>query len=304
MAAEDSRAGQEKHLSVVTGQHERPHVPEHVLQAFQIRPADAQPLGLAWDYGWRYNNVVLSPVAQSDQGAWSAKVREKLQVSGMRVVRPVRAADGRFVNSSWRASQYVSGELELRADELIVAALRFDEACADLEVPDFLFDAPSDIFAAAQQSAWKADADIPQQIVEMMGLQPTHPRQSLGVELIPRIARLCRPIEASNQICHSDFSGTVLFDRNQAPALVDIVPVVRCAGYSAAVVAVDALIAGAVDLGVLQRFAGVAHFEQLVLRALLYRVIVHCAHPLANSELDSNIRSIVDGVLSAIHVTL
>lgn len=307
-SSQAQRAGAQQakdHLTVVTGEQlERPAVPDYVLQAFQIRQSSAEPLGLAWDYGSRYGNVVLSPVAQSDQAAWSAKVREKLQISGMRVVRPVRATDGRFVNSGWRASQFVQGQLELRGDELVQAALRFDDALRDFEVADQLFDAPQDVFAAAQSLAWKASAEDPDGIIATMRLDPENPRHALASELIPRLVRLCKEVPLATQICHADFSGTVIFDRYQAPTLVDIVPVVRCYGYTAAVVVVDQLLAGALDIGVLQRFSQVEHFEQLVLRALLYRIIIHCAHPQARVELDSNIRSIVDVVVSHIHVTL
>lgn len=295
----------ESHIQLVRdGQPARPEVPQHVLQAFQIRTQECEPLGLAWDYGWRYGNVVLSPVAQSNQAGWSAKVREQLQVAGMRVIRPVRATDGRFVNSGWRASQYVSGNLQLRGDELVLAALRFDDAMREVPVSDQLSDAPQDLFSAANSLAWRATAEDPEAIGKTMGLDLENPRHQLAAETIPRLVRLCTEIPLPAQMCHADFTGTVIFDHYQAPALVDIVPVVRCYGYTAALCVVDQLLAGTLDIGVLKRFPQVEYFDQLVLRALIYRIIIHCAHPQSHEELDSNFRSIVEAVLSTVYATL
>ena len=55
------------------------------------------PLGAGWEGGWRCGEVVLSMVADHARAAWSAKVRETLFVDGVRLARPVRSTDGRYV---------------------------------------------------------------------------------------------------------------------------------------------------------------------------------------------------------------
>ena len=119
---------------------ERP--PDHVLAAFGLTGVDPVPLGSSWEGGWRCGEVVLSMVADHARAAWSAKVRETLFVDGVRLARPVRSTDGRYVVAGWRADTYVAGTPEPRHDEVVSAAVRLHEATAKLERPRFLTQAP------------------------------------------------------------------------------------------------------------------------------------------------------------------
>ena len=83
--------------------------PEHVLSAFGLSGVRPIPLGAAWEGGWRCGEVVLSMVAENARAAWSARVRETLFVDGVRLARPVRSTDGRYVVSGWRADTFVAG---------------------------------------------------------------------------------------------------------------------------------------------------------------------------------------------------
>jgi uncharacterized protein (TIGR02569 family) len=74
---------------------ERP--PDHVLAAFGLAGVQPVPLGSSWEGGWRCGEVVLSMVADHARAAWSAKIRETLFVDGVRLARPVRSTDGRYV---------------------------------------------------------------------------------------------------------------------------------------------------------------------------------------------------------------
>ena len=71
--------------------------PDHVLAAFGLTGVRSAPLGSSWEGGWRCGEVVLSMVADHARAAWSAKVRETLFVDGVRLARPVRSTDGRYV---------------------------------------------------------------------------------------------------------------------------------------------------------------------------------------------------------------
>src|SRR6201997_5139586 len=86
---------------------ERP--PEHVQAAFGLTGFRPVPLGAGWEGGWRCGEVVLSMVADHARAAWSAKVRETLFVDGVRLARPVRSTDGRFVVSGWRGGPLPPG---------------------------------------------------------------------------------------------------------------------------------------------------------------------------------------------------
>jgi len=83
--------------------------PDHVLAAFGLTGLRPAPLGSNWEGGWRCGEVVLSMVADHARAAWSAKVRETLFVDGVRLARPVRSTDGRYVVAGWRADTFVTG---------------------------------------------------------------------------------------------------------------------------------------------------------------------------------------------------
>ena len=138
---------------------ERP--PDHVLAGFGLTGVKPEPLGSSWEGGWRCGEVVLSMVADHARAAWSAKVRETLFVDGVRLARPVRSTDGRYVVAGWRADTFVAGTPEPRHDEVVSAAVRLHEATAKLERPRFLTQPPVapwsdvDVFIAADRAAWE-----------------------------------------------------------------------------------------------------------------------------------------------------
>ena len=135
--------------------------PDHVLAAFGLTGVRPVPLGSSWEGGWRCGEVVLSMVAEHARAAWSAKVRETLFVDGVRLARPVRSTDGRYVVAGWRADTFVTGTPEPRHDEVVSAAVRLHEATAKLERPRFLTQPPGvpwsdvDVFIAADRAAWE-----------------------------------------------------------------------------------------------------------------------------------------------------
>ena len=94
-----------------------PQPPEKVLEAFHATsaPDEAVQLGPAWDNGLRVGDVVFARAGQLT--SWSAKVREKLQVDGARVARPVLSTDGRYTVAGWKATQFVAGDVARRVDE-------------------------------------------------------------------------------------------------------------------------------------------------------------------------------------------
>jgi uncharacterized protein (TIGR02569 family) len=106
--------------------------PEHVLSAFGLTGVQPVALSGSWEGGWRCGEVVLSIVADHARAAWSARVRETLFVDGVRLARPVRSTDGRYVVAGWRADTFVAGTPEARHDEVVSAAVRLHEATGKL----------------------------------------------------------------------------------------------------------------------------------------------------------------------------
>jgi len=72
---------------------------------------------------------------------------------------------------------------------------------------------------------------------------------------------------------HGDLTGNVLFDDDRPPAVLDFSPYWRPAGYAAAIVVGDALIWEGADETLLGAVAHIEDFEQLLVRALIFRVV-------------------------------
>ncbi|MCV7017813.1 TIGR02569 family protein [Mycolicibacterium aichiense] len=260
---------------------ERP--PEHVLAAFGLKGHDPEPLGAGWEGGFKCGEVVLSVIADHARAAWSAKARETLFVDGVRLARPVRSTDGRYVVSGWRADTFVAGSPEPRHDEVVSAGVRLHEATAKLERPRFLTQAPVapwsdvDVFIAADRAAWE---ERPLHSLPPGALvAPGSADGERSVELINQLAVLRKPTKSPNQLVHGDLYGTVLFAGTAAPGITDITPYWRPASWAAGVVVVDALAWGEADDGLIERWDALPEWPQMLLRALMFRLAVHALHP-------------------------
>ncbi|MDT5258606.1 MAG: hypothetical protein QOD10_3686 [Mycobacterium sp.] len=259
-----------------------------MLAAFGLTGVKPVVLGASWEGGWRCGEVVLSIVADNARAAWSARVRETLFVDGVRLARPVRSTDGRYVVSGWRADTFVAGTPEPRHDEVVSAAVRLHEATGKLERPRFLTQAPTapwgdvDVFIAADRAAWE---ERPFQSVPP-GARTAPPTADgrRSVELTNQLATLRRPTKSANQLVHGDLYGTVLFIGTAAPGITDITPYWRPASWAAGVVVVDALSWGEADDGLIERWNALPEWPQMLLRALMFRLAVHALHPRSTAE--------------------
>lgn len=254
-----------------------------MLATFGLAGSHPAQLGESWDGGWRCGEVVLSMVADHARAAWSAKARETLFVDGVRLARPVRSTDGRYVVSGWRADTYVAGSPEPRHDEVVSAGMRLHEATSKLERPRFLTQPPVapwadvDVFIAADRAAWEE---------RPLHSLPSGARVSPGsadgqrsIDLINQLALLRKPSKSPNQLVHGDLFGTVLFAGTAAPGITDITPYWRPASWAAGVVVVDALSWGDADDGLIERWSSLPEWSQMLLRALIFRLAVHALHP-------------------------
>lgn len=262
---------------------ERP--PSHVLAAFGLRETEPQQV---WDGGWRYGEIVLSGIADHARAAWSARVRETLFVDGLRLARPVRSTDGRYVVSGWRADTYVAGAPEARHDEVVSVGVRLHEVTATLERPRFLTQATVppwtevDVFTVADRAAWddRPLHNLPLGAPEI----PDTPDRTQSVDLLAQLAGLRRPTQAAPQLVHGDLYGTVLFAGSAAPGITDIAPYWRPAAWAAGVAVVDALAWGEADDELIERWSDLPEWPQMLLRALMFRLGVHVLHPRSTPE--------------------
>ncbi|MGH3979223.1 MAG: TIGR02569 family protein [Pseudonocardiaceae bacterium] len=242
--------------------------PEHVRAAFGVREAEPETLperGLVW----RCGDIVLQPVAGTPGAAWVAQTLDTLQADGVRLARPLRSTDGRWVVAGWAASRYLTGRPEPRHDEVVVVSQRLHDATAELARPRFLADR-TDLYAIADAAAWGE---------QQPALDPER-----GGRSFTQLAGERRPLGLRPQLVHGDLFGNVLFAGTATPAVVGLVPYWRPAEWAAAVVVVDALAWGGADPGLLHRWSSLPEWPQVLLRALLFRIAVHAMHPHAGEE--------------------
>lgn len=261
-------------------------LPEHVRAAFGVGAGDAVPVVVGSGTGWLVGGVVLRPVADTALANWSARVRETLEVPGLRVVRPVRSTDGRHVVSGWRADRAVRGRPEARADETVAWSVRVTAALTGVERPRIVRRpsvrpwSETDLFAFAESAAWDGDPEV--DLAPGMEDRGTPFATHRAAALLGArgLVRLRRPVTVTAPgPVHGDLAHCLLFDGGGEPALSDVVPYARPAAWSAAVVAVDHLAWGTVDAGVLDRWQHLPDWPQMVLRAAVFRLAVHALHP-------------------------
>ncbi|MFC0314055.1 TIGR02569 family protein [Gordonia phosphorivorans] len=274
--------------------------PEQVLTTFGLTAHPPIAMESSGVIGWRVGEVVLSLVPDHARAAWSANARENLYVEGMRIARPLRASDGRYVVSGWRADTYVAGSPEPRYDEVLAVADRLNGALAKVERPRFLLQPPAppfddvDVFNAADRGAWE---ESPLRSARGAGMPaPTGDDGEASVAAINELASLRRPVRMSQQVVHGDLFGTVLFAGAAAPAITDIVPYWRPASWASAVVVVDALAWGGADDEIIDRWSHLEEWPQMLLRATMFRLGVHALHPRSTAGALPGLLSVVDKV--------
>ena len=259
-----------------------------MCSTFGLREVEPIPLGADWDGGWLCGDVVLSAVADHARAAWSAKVRETLEVDGVRLARPVRSTDGRYVVSGWRADTFIEGTPEPRHDEVVSMSGRLHAATSQLERPRFLVQPPVapwaevDVFVAADRAAWEKIPLRGAKGAEQLETPSPDGRKSL--ELVTGLATLRKPVISPDQLVHGDLFGTVLFSGALAPGITDITPYWRPAAWAAAVAVVDAISWGGADEALIGRWEDLPEWPQMLLRAVLFRLAVHVLHPRSTAE--------------------
>jgi uncharacterized protein (TIGR02569 family) len=244
-------------------------LPQHVRTAFGVGESEPRPVVWAGRRAWHCGDVLVRPVADNAVAAWSARVLEGLEVEGLRLARPIRSSDGRWVVAGWAASRFVAGTIEPRHDAVVEVATRLHAATAALPRPRLLDDR-DDLLTRSAAAAFGE---------RRLALDPAK-----GGELYTALATYRRPVRSAPQVVHPELFGAVLFDHDGRPALIELMPGWRPKEWAAAVVVVDALAWGGADDELMKRWAHLSEWPQMLLRALLYRLALHAQHPEASAR--------------------
>jgi len=258
--------------------------PTHVLAAFAVAGTLAN---LPGGHGqvWATKKVVLKPVDDDAQAAWTAALVTQVEHRGFRLARPIPASDGRWVVDGWSAwTRQVGEHSSTRWPELLAAAAAFHAAVADVPKPEFI-ERRADRWRVADRVAW---GELP-------------PTKIGKVSHVDRLLAARQPLDIPSQIVHGDLVGNVLFAEGLPPAIIDLSLYWRPVGYSAAVVVVDALAwesASPSILGLIEHFVG---WPQLLLRAAIFRIVVSALARRAEpwrDDLSDHYRPLVELTLS------
>ena len=226
-------------------------IPGPVLRAFDLDvDIPLRPMGQVFVAG----GLVLKRAEDDEEAAWVAETLSHLEPPGIRVARPVRASDGRWVVDGWTASERVAGHVTRDWGEVLRAGAAFHLATAGLPRPGLL-DRRTHRWAVADRMAW--------------GEEPLPAERPPSVDAL--VARLS-PIDLPDQVVHGDLSGNVLAAPGLAPAVIDFSPYWRPAGWAAAVVVVDAVAWWRAPLALVDALEPGGR-DQLLARATLFRLL-------------------------------
>lgn len=231
--------------------------PRNVREAFGVR---AEPAALSGGRGlaWRVGDLVFKPADLApDELAWHADVLPTVDARDVRLSCPQRTAGGDLVVDGWTAWSFLSGEhREARWLDVIAVGDRFHAAIARLARPAFL-DARTDLWSIGDRVAW-GEASI----------EPYR-----HVPHVARVADRLVPVRAPSQLIHGDLTGNVLFADGLPPAVIDLSLYWRPTAFATAIVVADALIWEGADESLIDSVAEIDEFGQMLVRALLFRVV-------------------------------
>ena len=230
--------------------------PAGVLSAFDV--ADPVPLDGGRQTSWKAGHLVIKPLdIELEELEWQAELYKELAPEGFRVAPPFRASDGSLVIDGWTAWEFVAGTHQQRCwPEIISVGETFHSALAGFQRPSFL-DRRSHVWATGDRVAW---GELP-------------PDRFTHVKHVERLARRLKPIDLPEQLIHGDLGGNVLLEPGLPPAIIDFSPYWRPPGFASAIVVADALVWEGADESILSSVSHVSDFPQLLLRALIYRII-------------------------------
>jgi uncharacterized protein (TIGR02569 family) len=228
------------------------------LHAFGAGRADLEALPGGQATAWRAAEIVLKPLDMSvDALRWQEEVLSSVVPDGFRVAAPLRSDAGELVVDGWTAWPALAGDHAPRWPDIVAVGDRFHRALAAVERPTEILESRTDRWARADRFAWGESAE----------------HADAGVPEVARLLAARGVCRAPRQLVHGDLSGNALFADDLPPAIIDLSPYWRPAAYATTIVLVDAVLWYGADLALLPRVAGRDAGGELLIRALLFRLL-------------------------------
>lgn len=230
------------------------------VRAFGVR-ADQLRRMPAGEHTWTDGRLFLKPVGCIAEHVWVSEVYANWTATHVRVPEPVMphgpgetgwSSDGWGAQLLIRGRDTEPGELE----KIKEASDAFHACIRDLPRPGFMDDR-DDPWAFGDRLAWQ-------------GIEPEGDDETLAV--IERLRKHLAPVSEGPQVIHGDILGNVMLVDGHVPAVIDWPPYFRPAGMANAIAATDAVTFRAAPLSLLDEWSAGEDWNQLLVRALLYRL--------------------------------
>lgn len=230
--------------------------PNHVLESFGIHGTPKALLG-GQGTTFRVGDIVFKPTHNEVETIWVIEVLSGIVDVGVRVPNYLSSDVGDVLVDGWMAYEFLPGEIvKGNWEEKRMALERFHNALKNVPPPPFFLNR-DDPWALADFMSW---GEIP---------IACHVRLESAVE---RLVGCLQPIEVTNQIIQGD-PDNILFQEGLPPAIIDFCPYWRPSEFAFAVLVVDKLVWEKADETILEVFADIPEFPQLLVRAELRRVL-------------------------------
>lgn len=263
-----------------------------MTHAFGVREKSLRRLAGGQGLAWTDGRLVLKPVGCLPEHDWVCEVYAGWSADDVRVPEPVRAADnGGWSVAGWGAHVFLEGSqarIPHEIEQVKSASDGFHHQLRALPRPGFL-DARDDPWSYGDRLAWEDAAPWGDEVT---------------LALVQRLRRQLAPVSQPAQVIHGDILPNVLLAEDQPPAVIDWPPYFRPREMANAITVTDAVTFHGASLSLLEDWAAGPDWDQLLLRALLYRLgptMIFARHDRLMGNLVTHVqrvRPVVDAVLA------
>lgn len=232
------------------------------VRAFGARGDELRRLPGGIGHAWTDGRLVLKPVGCVPEHTWVCEVYASWTATEVRVpepVGPVGRRHGPWSVDGWGAHVLLPGrdtELPREVSRVKEASDAFHDCVRDLPRPGFMADR-ADPWAFGDRLAWE-DAEPEGDVATL--------------RMIDRLRAHLTPVASPSQAIHGDVLPNVLLHDRLPPAVIDWPPYFRPAALANAIAVTDAVTFRAAPLSLLDEWASGPDWDQLLIRAVLYRL--------------------------------
>lgn len=256
-----------------------------ILEEVELLPGGLNRAFLAGDIVLKY-----FPNDTEEEVVWLATMLDSINRNDFRVQKFIRSKKGEYLVDGWVAYEYLAGEFRKDIDHIKLEKeimQSFHEAIKDEPLPPHYMIERSNPWSIADKMAW--------------GEKPIKCHKRI-MKAIKKLVNFIEPLDLPHQLIQGDPSH-VLFSDYEPPALIDLSWHYRPADFASAVLAADTLSCWCKEEcicldadEVYKVFEDVEHFDQLLLRAVLRRVLEIEGH----LKYDMKYLDMIDGLTPAI----